>query len=127
MGRVILVVHPRDERLAGLGAAEAQVVRPESPPAEMKESVRLALEFASRCIPAPSDAWLLAPADMPGLTSATIDRVIAAYEADLVRRRPGGRIHVPRFRGRQGHPVLFPWSMAGQWRCRPMTRVSTHC
>jgi molybdenum cofactor cytidylyltransferase len=111
--RVILVAHPSDRQLAELGAAAgAEVVRPESPPPEMKDSVRLGLQFASRYQPAASDAWLLAPADMPGLKSATIDRMISAYEADLARA--GDRIYVPRFGRRQGHPVLFPWSMAQQ-------------
>jgi molybdenum cofactor cytidylyltransferase len=113
--QVIVVVHPQDHRIAELAAAAgAHVVRPESPPEEMKVSVRLALEFAARFQPRPNDAWLLAPADMPGLTVTTIDHLIDAYQASLRGPDSTPRIWAPSNRGRRGHPVLFPWSLADE-------------
>lgn len=111
--RVIIVVHPLDTRLAELAtAAGAEVIRPTTPPSEMKESVRIALEAETQYRPQPTDAWLLAPADMPGLSTATIDAVIGAYEAGLDRDVQAAQIWAPRCRGRRGHPVLFSWSLA---------------
>jgi len=113
VNRVVMVVHPLDERIAELGtAAGAHVIRPPTPPEEMKESVQIALEFVSRLRPEPTDAWLLAPADMPGLAAATIDHLIGAYESSLDRGIQASQAWVPRRGLRRGHPVLFPWSMA---------------
>jgi molybdenum cofactor cytidylyltransferase len=113
--QVIVVVHPQDQRISELAAAAgAHVVRPETPPEEMKVSVRLALEFAARFQPRPSDAWLLAPADMPGLTAQTIDHLIDAYQASLRGPDPTACIWAASYRGRRGHPVLFPWSLAAE-------------
>ena len=108
--RVVMVVHPDDGELADVARrCQATVVRPEVPPAEMKESVRIALEHvAAEFAPAADDAWLLAPADMPTLDRATIDRLVAAYQT----AEPA--IWVPRFEGRRGHPVLFPWPLAAE-------------
>jgi molybdenum cofactor cytidylyltransferase len=111
--RVFVVVHPGDDQLARLvESAGAQLVQPAAAPAEMKDSVRLALEAATPLGLQPDDAWLMAPADMPGLSAATIDGLIAAYAAALAHDGPRTRIFVPRSRGRRGHPVLFAWSLA---------------
>ncbi len=116
--QVILVAHPQDQRIAELAAAAgAHVVRPETPPDEMKVSVRLALEFAARFQPRPNDAWLLAPADMPGLAVPTIDRLIDAYQTSLRGPDTTARIWAPSHRGRRGHPVLFPWLLAAEVPC----------
>lgn len=116
----VMVVHPEDEHLAQLGRqCGCIVVRPDDPPAEMKVSVRIALAHVKReFCPVESDAWLLAPADMPTLSSAVIDMLIGAYRAAL---GAGGAteptiwastIWAPAAGGRRGHPVLFPWSLA---------------
>jgi molybdenum cofactor cytidylyltransferase len=113
--RVIMVVHPLDTRLAELAtAAGAHVIGPTPPPSAMKESVRIALAFAAESRPQPSDAWLLAPADMPGLSAATIDALIDAYEAGLRRGGQASQIWAPRCRGKRGHPVLLSWSLADE-------------
>jgi molybdenum cofactor cytidylyltransferase len=106
--RVLVVVHPDDDDLAAIcQLSGADVIRPETPPAEMKDSVACALaEIAARYQPTASDVWLLAPADMPALTAPVIDWVLAAHRAN----RP--TIVVPTHGGRRGHPVLFPWSLA---------------
>jgi molybdenum cofactor cytidylyltransferase len=108
-------VHPDNGRLAELGSkGGAHVVRPETPPSDMKESVRLALEFAASFEPAPTDAWLVAPADVPGLATTTIDRLIAGYEAAVAQEGAPKRIWAPQCQGRRGHPVLLPWSLAAE-------------
>ncbi len=112
--RVLLVVHPEDRELAEVGrAAGAEVVVPEVPPGDMKASVLAALEYAKRYAPQSDDAWLVAPADMPGLSTAAIDAVIAAYERERAEG-DGNRLWVASHEGRRGHPALFPWSLAGE-------------
>jgi len=114
--RVILVVHPQDTQIVALGAAAgAHVVRPSIAPSEMKISVQLALDYISEFAPHPTDAWLLAPADMPGLEASTIDALVAAYQSSLVADPAAApRIWAPRFGGRRGHPVLFPWALSSE-------------
>ena len=90
------------------------VVQPAVPPPDMKHSVRLGLDYASQFSPQPRDAWVMAPADMPGLSSATIDRLIAAYETPTEHPGEPARIWAVRDpAGKRGHPVLFAWSVAG--------------
>jgi molybdenum cofactor cytidylyltransferase len=112
--RVVLVVHPQDRQIVALGAAAgAHVVQPSVAPSEMKISVQLALEYISHFAPQSTDAWLLAPADMPGLAASTIDTLVGAYESSLVADpNAAPRIWAPRCGGRRGHPVLFPWALA---------------
>ncbi len=104
----VVVVHPDDEALAEVcRTSGAEVVVPSEPPPDMKVSVRLALEYVTeRYAPHERDAWLLAPADMPTLSTDVINRVLAAYQADR------SKIIVPVHAGRHGHPALFPWSLA---------------
>ena len=106
----VIVVHPDDEALAEVcRTSGAEVVVPSGPPPDMKVSVRLALEYVTeRYAPHESDAWLLAPADMPTLSADVINRVLAAYRADR------SKIVVPEHAGRHGHPALFPWSLAAE-------------
>jgi len=114
--RVIMVVHPGDDQLAALGEqAGAEVLRPQPPPSEMKVSVRWALEHLAKGPMAPTDAWLLAPADVPGLRTATINGLIAAYQhglSDRTQLHQPPRIWAASHDGRTGHPVLFPWAFA---------------
>jgi molybdenum cofactor cytidylyltransferase len=113
VAQTVIVVHPHDQQLAEIcHRCGALVVQPQTPPSDMKVSVRLGLERIEREFhPHSSDAWLLAPADMPGLVPATIDRLIDAYLSDLDRVE-SARIWAPRSAGRRGHPVLFPWRLA---------------
>ena len=84
-----------------------EVALTESTTADMKASVRLGLGFVAEYLsPAADDVWLVAPADMPQLSSRVIDQVLAAYVADA----PGPV--VPVYGGRRGHPALFPWSFS---------------
>jgi molybdenum cofactor cytidylyltransferase len=116
VAQTVIVIHPDDHRLAALSRdCGALVVQPEIAPDEMKGSVRLGLEFVEQTLsPQPDDAWLLAPADMPGISPATIDRLIAAYQAGSHGAAGSPRIWAPRSGGRRGHPVLFAWSLANE-------------
>jgi len=104
----VVVVHPDDAQLAEIcRRCEAEVVTPAVAPPEMKDSVQAGLTFvAERYKPRPEDFWLLAPADMPGLTRGMIDVLLVAAE------RAVGQIVAPRFHNGHGHPVVFPWPMA---------------
>ncbi len=105
---VILVVRADDGALADAGRRSgADIVLADPPPPDMKASVLAGLAHAANLYaPNEGDAWLLAPADMPMYTPATIDRVIEEAK--------GWREHivVPCYAGQRGHPVLFPWRMA---------------
>jgi CTP:molybdopterin cytidylyltransferase MocA len=75
----------------------------------MKASIRLGIDHLVEIDqPRDQDVWLVAPADMPGLSPAIIRELwrIAAEQP--------GRILIPMLAGRPGHPVLLPWSMAEQ-------------
>jgi molybdenum cofactor cytidylyltransferase len=115
VAQTVIVVHPDDQSLAELSRhCGALVVQPQAAPSEMKVSVRLGLERIERDFhPHASDAWLLAPADMPGISPLTIDRLIGAYQSGLGRAEPA-QIWAPRSAGRRGHPVLFPWRLAAE-------------
>lgn len=86
--------------------AGVDVVIPPRDPADMKQSIQWALRHAEEhYAPQPTDRWLVAPADLPTISSRLIDGVIAAS-------RQTGAIVGPRFGDRRGHPVSFPWSLA---------------
>jgi molybdenum cofactor cytidylyltransferase len=106
--RVVVVVRADDALLVErCVAAGVDVVAAESAPRDMKASVRLALRHvATHYSPDPSDAWLLAPADLPRLSAAAIDAVLGAYDSG----RPTAV--APTFGGERGHPLLMPWALA---------------
>lgn len=108
--RVVVTVHPEDSALAEVcRRAGAEVVVPEVPPEDMKTSIRRALEHLARTAsPGDDDVWLAAPADVPGLSSSVITRLIASHDP----QRPA--ILRPLQAGRHGHPALFPWPVAVQ-------------
>jgi molybdenum cofactor cytidylyltransferase len=106
--RTVVVAKPDDDALVEVCRGfDVDVVVPQRAPGDMKSSVRSALgHIESNYAPAPRDAWLVAPADMPGLSTAAIDAVLAAYDAH------DAAAVVPTIDGRRGHPALLPWSSA---------------
>lgn len=108
ISRVVIVVRPDDEALRqAVAAHDVELVVPPTAPAEMKDSIRLAIEHLRQTAsPDDQDAWLLAPADMPWISPTVIDLL-------LERHQPAEpRILIPTYHGERGHPVLFPWSVA---------------
>lgn len=63
----------------------------------MLSSVRAGL----RALSSSPEAVLVAPGDQPAIESMWVERLVASF------RRVGGGIHVPSYRGRRGHPMLF--------------------
>lgn len=87
-------------------AAGAIVAVQAVPPPEMRDSVRAGLDYVDQHFaPQARDVWLLAPADMPGITPAAIDALLDAHDPEAPS------ILVPVVHGRRGHPVLFPWPL----------------
>jgi molybdenum cofactor cytidylyltransferase len=74
---------------------------PDEQPPDMRASVELGLEAATRGFGAHATV-LLTPGDIPGLTAELVARVI-----DAACQRPDA-IVVPSCRGRRGHPVALP-------------------
>ena len=109
--RVVVVAPPRgaegaDELIREAEEAGAAVVVAETRPSDRRASVALGLSHLGRG----EGPWglLLAPGDCAGLTAGTVARVI-----DCGREHPG-RVVVPVYEGRRGHPLLLPWAIAGE-------------
>ena len=102
---VVATIRPGDVELRKtLETHEIEIVQPSSAPVDMKASVQLGLQhLATHWQPTDDDIWMLAPADMPRLHPQIIRDVVAGYTANHPR------IVVPTYKGRRGHPVLFPW------------------
>ena len=109
VARIAVVVRHDDPDLAGVCSRfDVDLIVPPVPPPEMKVSVQRALEhLAERYQPGDDDYWLLAPADLPRLSTATIDTVISR-----ITEGASGQIVAPVHAGRRGHPVAFPWGLA---------------
>jgi molybdenum cofactor cytidylyltransferase len=108
--KVVVVVRPDDRELANLcRSCGAEVVIPPVAPPEMKDSVQYGLKhIEANFAPSAEDAWLLAPADMPNLSPRLIEALISAHD------KKKSQILIPTLCGKRGHPVLFPWSIAGE-------------
>jgi molybdenum cofactor cytidylyltransferase len=113
--RVVIVVRPDDEALAEVVcSAGAEVVLPPAAPPDMKASLGYGLaHIQQRFGPTAEDAWLVAPADMPGLSPSIIDALLAEFSSSP------GRVIVPTLAGRRGHPVLLPWPLAAELAALP--------
>lgn len=84
------------------------LIVPRLAPQDMKESIRLGLEFfATRHCPSEFERWMVAPADMPMLNSRIINAIIE-------KGQESREIVIPRFKGRRGHPISLPWKLAAR-------------
>ncbi len=103
--RIVVVVRQNDLELIRIcRQAGAEVVVPSRDPEQMKTSVQIALRhIEQQYAPCDSDAWLLAPADMPELSANVADRLLQVY-SDCP-----AAILAPTYNDRRGHPVLFSW------------------
>lgn len=104
-----LVVIPaeRDDLRRLLADKPISIVLAETIPPDMKGTILLGLsEIAEKFHPNAHDAWLIAPADMPTLSPATINEILAK-QAMFPEK-----IIVPVCADRRGHPALFPWKLS---------------
>lgn len=105
--RVVVVIRREEPRLLEICHGwDVDVVEVDKTP-EMKDTIRLALDWISTTYaPESDDAWMLAPADMPRIRPELISAVATTgFVAPQTITRPQvGR--------RKGHPVFFPWSCA---------------
>ena len=105
---VIVVRHDDDSLIEALreSGVEVEIVR--AAPPDMKSSIQAGLRhIESQYHPNINDAFLVAPADMPNLSSRMINRLIEQH-----RSSPSEQILTPTLNGKRGHPVLFRWPLA---------------
>ncbi len=116
--RIVVVVRPGDEQLAAAAKQfkvqsskpKVEIVTPDVAPPDMKASVQVALRHIGReYAPSGGDAFLVAPADMPRLSTAIVDRLIERHATYTP-----ATIVVPTIGDRRGHPVLLPWLLADE-------------
>ena len=109
---IVLVGPPRDAEQHPAVADEAgrlgiRLVTPDHQPDDMRGSILHALDALEPLGPA---AFLLCPADSPGVTSGVVARLVDAFD---------GRPLVASRAGKPGHPLLLPWSWAADIRSLP--------
>ncbi len=109
--RVLVVTAPDTEpgapdlaRIARSAGAEV-LIAPQTTP-DMRSTIELGLMRLQG--ETPPDLVVLSPADIPGLSSSVVARLL-----DDAARQPG-KIIVPVVHGRRGHPLILPWSFARQ-------------
>ena len=109
VSQVVVVIRHDDHELAeACRRWPVTLIRPEIEPPDMKASVLCGLRhIQSACDPDATDRCFVAPADLPLLSAALIDQLMAET-AD------SRSIVVPSFGDKQGHPAHFPWSMMRQ-------------
>ncbi|HEX6144428.1 MAG TPA: molybdopterin-binding/glycosyltransferase family 2 protein [Geminicoccaceae bacterium] len=96
---VILVTgHEADRVRAALGERKVEVVHNPAYALGLSTSLRAGLA----ALPEDAEGVLIALADMPRLTAAALDRLIAAFNP-----LEGRGIVVPTVRGKRGNPVIF--------------------
>ncbi len=109
VNHVVVVVRRDDPELCR--ACErwpVSIVQPKDPPGDMKASIRIGLRhLESQFQPTAHDRCFIAPADLPTLTSKTLNRLLDT-ESDT------STIVVPRFGDRLGHPALLPWEITNE-------------
>lgn len=127
----LLIIRPDDEELERhCRCSQLTIVKPETAPVDMTESVQIGLRFLkARFSPRPSDGVFLSPADVPQLTSQVIDALVASLSgvsqlwgaelssvntalADKDRDPIDWPVLSPKFGDRSGHPVLFSYAAA---------------
>ena len=117
--RVLVVVGPHVPELAAIteaaGAEALQLTRDTS---DMRATVVAGLDhIAATDRPAPDDAWLLAPADHPGVSATlVIDLLVAGAQSAATA------VIIPTYNGLRGHPTLIRWRHAHDIRQLPTGR-----
>jgi molybdenum cofactor cytidylyltransferase len=115
--RIVVVTRPDDQPLAAIvRVSGVDLVIPPLAPPDMKASIGYGLDHITlHYSPTECDNWLVAPADMPALSSRIINRLM-----DDSASQPG-QILIPTIGSRRGHPVLVPWQLT-----REVVRLGEH-
>jgi molybdenum cofactor cytidylyltransferase len=108
-----VVVHPDDAEIRAEAERHGAIALvPATPPPDMRASTEFGLGVLERQFAAqkqaasPDSQWLLVPADHPVLLPETVSALLAAA------RKHAGKILIPTWRGRHGHPTVFAWRHA---------------
>ena len=113
---ILVVLAPHVADLADMARqAGAIVLVLEHETADMRATVEHGLLWLEeQYSPAPTDQWLLIPADHPTLDSAIIRELVQARST-----HPEHSIVVPTFQGKRGHPTLIDWKHVAGLRALP--------
>ena len=103
----IVVMRPDDITLkTEVEKTSAMIVQPVTAPAEMRDSVTLAIEeIETKFTPSETDSWLLIPADYPLLEPSILEELFLHWESSEVP------IMIPTHNKKRGHPTFFSWSL----------------
>lgn len=103
--KVIVVLCKNDlELIAACQAWNVEMLTLPSATPDMKATIIEGLQHIARHhLPSNQDKVLVAPADLPRITSEVIDRVAEVSGVD--------QIVVPYFGDKPGHPIRIPWGM----------------
>jgi molybdenum cofactor cytidylyltransferase len=108
--QVVVVMRRDDQPLrTACDRWPVSVVTADQDPPDMKASIQIGLRHLGD-IAQSADRCFIAPADLPTLTAEIIDALIDA----AIAATESGKIVVPRFGQRAGHPALLPWSLTSQ-------------
>lgn len=115
---LVVVLHPSLADMAagceGQGAIPLILPQPTS---DMKQSVLAGIVLLQKQFsPAPVDPLLIAPADMPQLSPAITQALLARYTS-LAASSTGTSnlpVLIPISAGKKGHPLLLPWHLTEQ-------------
>ena len=103
--RVLVVLRNEDaELIQACRKWAVDIVPLKQPTADMKGSILAGLEqIANQCSPLYTDQILIAPADLPRISTELIDQVARSKSSD--------KIVVPYFCEKRGHPIRIPWKL----------------
>jgi len=106
----VVVLPRRSKHLAeSIADSRAHILVADPAPVDMKATIQYALKhIESNEGPKSHDAVLIAPADLPTLTSKIIDQVLQQHRS-TVKSTGAPSILVPTSGQRRGHPILLPW------------------
>lgn len=114
--RVIVVAPPAESDegptiFTEAEAAGAEVIVPQERPAEMRDSIELAVK---RLADGPLPTWvLLTPADCPAITPELVGALL-----DHAASQPANVI-IPVAHKKRGHPIVLPWDLAARIPAMP--------
>ena len=104
VSRVVLVTSPAGAEVRAQGAGATLAINPQ-PERGMLSSLQAGLSK----LPADTSGFLIYPVDYPIVPPEEVRRLLVAFAAGA------GRIFIPSFAHRRGHPVLVDVALAGEF------------